>query len=480
MAEQDVNVLHAQQAGPAPNMANVLQLERFVFSMVPKYRPGLMPWTVYKSNLLQFSMYAACQQAPAFMLKQAVRQYGLDPSVQYRLRGTLHPAAGDEETFVEYIDRLGEAFEGRLYTEEWRNQFVARRQAEKEPVVNYVETKFLLYCNAQPEGQRDMNYFYSETLQGLLNADVRERMHNWLTDKAEIDGNVPDIDTFNRYLLRQANSQKAKLKLGLRSPTDALYGTTTPTPYQMIPENHEENLARVESGHDRVHFTQSAPTRKPNNYRAPSADTRNFQPDPHQASSKQLCFWCLEPGHFKSSCPKRANGIPRAVNALAPDYEVHATYHRPAQQDANPTRPYYGRSNQPPQKKFQNFSRPVQNRYGVRPSNHGQRRQPFRVRYSPRDSVHQIDGQERAIEEFFTVNDDGNVTIPAAIAEALTGLTLEDPDSDSNEPEGTEEHEFQDSNTPNNHEPSVNALTEDTPEYLLNEPYLVDEHFLGF
>ena len=101
-----------------------------------------------------------CWGASDYTLKVAVRNYGLDPALQHRLRGQLIPQPADNVTLIDYLALLGQEFEGELYSEDWWNQYRNRVQYEGESVASYFKVKLTLYQNATPDQFQDPAAFY--------------------------------------------------------------------------------------------------------------------------------------------------------------------------------------------------------------------------------------------------------------------------------------------------------------------------------
>ena len=184
----------------------------------------------------------------------------------------------------------------------------------------------------------------------------------------------------------------------------------------------------------------------------------------NRAVNQGLCFWCLEKRHYKTECSKAAAGVPKAINAVGPDY--HDQYDKYGQE-------YYDEQLDPGDVNYVNRSRPPRPRYNpgggfYRPNPaKGRGQKPrFQIRQRPPGyRIHALE-EERPLADFAQYHDDGTVTLAADIADALHGLTLQDLGGDGPDTAAVPDQETEAySAAP----ASVHALV----------PSAVPEHFLG-
>ena len=432
---------------PAPHPAN---FRGDVIKLIPKYVPGITPWTAYREAVLMHANLDLCRGASDYTLKVAVRNYGLDPALQHRLRGRLIPQPGDNVTLRDYLTLLGQEFEGELYSEDWRNQYRDRVQYEGESVASYFEVKLTLYQNATPNQYQDPAAFYRAVIEGLLNNEVKDRaldalvLHNFDTMAA--------APRFKTQLIAISNLLKTKVSLGIR-PSSAAIGTTGPTPYMMGPDpTNAAYASQRRPGYLNAMHPGSAPSNgakawtastvpEPTvnaltNHGRPSYPARPAQPGPGRSAAprqnnialdQNLCFWCLEKGHYKNECPKAAAGIPKAVNAMGSQYFTYDE--EPAGHD--PDSDSYGDVHYMDRRRHGHPSLPRQNPGGgfyrhppARGRGHSKPRYQVRQR-APGYRIHAL-SSERPLTDFIQYGEDGTVTLPANMVEALQGLTVDD------------------------------------------------------
>lgn len=154
---------------------------------------------------------------------------------------------------------------------------------------------------------------------------------------------------FKNQLIAISNLIKTKVSLGIR-PSLAAIGTTGPTLYMMGPDPTNTTYANLcRPGHIHAIYQGKAMLAGPrawasptvyestinpmhNNARtqypvrpAPAGQSQATTPQHHSSAAleQNLCFWCLEKGHFRRECPKAAASVPKAVNAMDPPYYMY-------------------------------------------------------------------------------------------------------------------------------------------------------------
>ena len=484
----------AQGAGAAAAPAAPANFRGDVIKLIPKYTPGVQPWSSYKDAVLMHAQLDLCLGASDYTLKVAVRNYGLDAALQHRLRGRLIPRPNENMLLEDFLNQLGQELEGDLYSEDWRNQFINRVQYEGESVASYYETKLTLFENSTPPQYRDLAVFYRAVIEGLLNLEVKDRA---LFKYHELsDAELRDVNNLKKVIVNLSNLMKSRISMGL-IPASAGVGISCPAPYMIGPDPTNLQYQRTRHG---VHAVQAAEqygiprpggssstctpawaySRHPEAGQAVHALQHGRpRPGPQQfgqrtlpgrsnaddrAVSQGLCFWCLEKGHYKTECPKAAAGVPKAINAVEPDY--HDPYDEYGQG-------YHDDQLDTGDVNYMNRSRPPRPRYNpgggfYRPNPaKGRGQKPrFQIRQRPPGyRIHSLE-EERPLVDFAQYHDDGTVTLAADIADALHGLTLQDLGEDG--PDTAAVH-HQETEAYSAAPAAVHALV----------PSAVPEHFLG-
>ena len=240
----------AQGAGVAAAPVAPANFHGDVIKLIPKFTPGVQPWSSYKDAVLMHAQLDLCQGASAYTLKVAVRNYGLDAALQHCLRGRLIPRPDDNTTLVDFLNQLGQELEGDLYSEDWRNQFINHVQYEGESVASYYETKLTLFENSTPPQFRDLAVFYRAVIEGLLNMDVKDRA---LFRYHELsDAELRDTNNLKKIIVGLSNLMKSRISMGI-IPASAGVGIACPAPYMIGPNPTNLPYQRARHG---IHAVQ--------------------------------------------------------------------------------------------------------------------------------------------------------------------------------------------------------------------------------
>ena len=463
---------------------------------MPRYHPAVQTWASYRRMLDSFLGTPVCAGVPPFILKSSIRLYGIPPEIP--LNASFFPQREDAETVEAFLNRIAVHLEGELYTRDFVSQFEERRQGNYENVRTYYHVKKELFDSAYPPDRRDPVVFFDAVLTGLVNDEVRDLVRTKMTF-AKADGQDMTEAQVEDLIYRCTRDVRSKGKLGYRTEAQVL-GTAMPTP-KMFPTEDLRPQAADRHGQRGVHgivgrradysYVAAAtepvaechalagrptPNRSfPTNHRPgamqATVNTRNFRPDPHRAEANDLCYWCLSKGHYKINCPKKAAGVPKAVNQLGQDYEAvdHQAYadpHVDFQQEVHAAYPGPARGYRP--------YRPSSSSRGG-PKKPFQQRKPFRKPQFPkkvRFSVNQT-GESVSLTEQFVVNDQGDVVVPPELLASLEGLHVSSYDDGEPEQPGADE--------PQDEAADQAAYYAPSNVYSLTEPYIVPEasSFLG-
>ena len=248
--------------------------------VAPKYSHDHMPWSNYIDKLLNSK-----RTYPAITDEQAkTTLYGLlEGNANKLASGHMNPINFPGETLQEYIKRLGNIFQPPGDSDQARLNFAARLQAPGETPSGYYADKQALFLRAYPDNLRDWRLFYDQVIDGLLNAQMRDYL------RLHLPTPLNELWKFGESMQWIATVVQKKLKAGEISDQEALGS-------EPFTSGHEYNM-------------------KPLNQTRPGINQLGGNQRRGNGAPK-ACYHCQSTEHFVAQCPRKAAGLPAAVQAL--------------------------------------------------------------------------------------------------------------------------------------------------------------------
>ena len=194
----------------------------------------------------------------------------------------------------EYSLALQELFEPASETEQIRIEFKSRYQLPGEHPSLYFRDKLRLFMRAYAPNMRDWMAFYDETITGLINQKIKEKMRDFIPEP------IHHHQQFKEKLQFCANVIRRRLMAGEIASSEALGA-----------EAHQSNVS----------------------YRVMKQYSRDMKHEPINAIGRSgktpgACWHCGEKDHYAGSCPRKASGLP-AVAAVQQELDEPVQYVRP-------------------------------------------------------------------------------------------------------------------------------------------------------
>ena len=269
-------------------------------------------------------------------------------------------------TFAQYLQRMGEKFTPAAESIQMEAEYKARVQGRQEDIQNYITAKHELFLIAYPNAQdRDRNEFYRKTTEGVLNKYVRDNLFTY--EPANLEG-------YANRAVQLVQIQRRRIQIGDSDSAsmDGLIPVTRP-----LRDNVGAYADRGEPMEvDNLWWwsqQESTGEEEPEDGTEDYCECMALQ----ERGQRGPCYYCLQRGHFARGCPRRAAGLPRALNP--------AEGARPSGYRGRP--PHRGGPR--PARGFTPNARGMQNRGRFR----------GRGRGGPNRGVHQLDAEEEDSRE---------------------------------------------------------------------------------
>lgn len=189
--------------------------------------------------------------------------------------------------FTSYAKLLGQLFEPESDTEQARLEFDVRVQQPGEMPTFYFRDKLNLFEKAYRVGFRDYRYFYEKVISGLSNPEMRYQL------RLQIPTPIYDTNKFRENLANMATIVRKRYLAGEISEAEALGAETYSVTTSYRAKKADTTLGIKQEG---IH--------------AIGSNTRS--------KFERTCYHCKEKDHFIAQCPRKAQGLPPAVQSIPP------------------------------------------------------------------------------------------------------------------------------------------------------------------
>ena len=312
MADQQPNVVNQNVGGgqnvppPVPNVPvgppppRVTQDENNFGKIAPRFELGLENWELFFERFQNAAnMYHVGNQHFKRVL------YGNLSMEAFALACPNYApdkAPYDVMSATEYASALQMLFEPAAETEACIIEYEQREQVSGEHPERYFRDKCRMFYRAFPTGQRDYRKLHRDATSGLINQEMKYQM------RAFRPRNLEDVNEYLQELVHWSNVQRTRFLNGEISQSDVLGAEAHSTGisyrnYTSVPHLKIKNEVLSVEGHS----VNAISGRNKSKYRSTGNDK---------------CYYCQEPGHFQSECPRRKTGLaPVTASVNHEDYE---------------------------------------------------------------------------------------------------------------------------------------------------------------
>ncbi len=180
----------------------------------------------------------------------------------------------------EYAKALGNLFEPASESGQAKIVFEQRVQIAGEHPTVYFQHKLGLFMKAYKAEHRDFDYFYSKTIIGLINQEMRDYL------RLMIPEDLTNTQRFREKIITVATMVRRKYLDGEINEADALGAEAF-----AIPSQHANKIGT-------------------------SLGQKNSTIHAIAGMKPRVCYHCRSKEHFIAQCPRKAAGLPAAVQTL--------------------------------------------------------------------------------------------------------------------------------------------------------------------
>ena len=193
-----------------------------------------------------------------------------------------------EMNVKEYAKALGNLFEPASESGQAKLMFEQRVQIAGEHPTVYFQHKLGLFMKAYKTEHRDFDHFYSKFIIGLINQEMRDYL------RLMIPEDLTNTQKFREKIITVATMVRRKYLDGEINESDALGAEAF-----AIPSQYANKIGT-------------------------SLGKKNSTIHAISGMKPRVCYHCRSKEHFIAQCPRKAAGLPAAVQSLKRDKE---TYH---------------------------------------------------------------------------------------------------------------------------------------------------------
>ena len=236
----------------------------------------------------------------------------------YSLVRTLDPDSDPyrEMNKEEYLALMQDTFEPAAETENMKLEFQSRHQMPNELPNIYFADKLSMYLRAYPDGQRDWSAFFDQTIGGLTNPRMREKLREW-----EVVPSERNAQALKDQIVRWAKIIRKSYLLGEISEAEVYGAEATPSNLSYMGNRTVKGLILKPDGTpiktESVHSINAVTAKK----------------------TLGPCWHCKGHGHLMRDCTRKATGFPASVTAVD-DGNVNATVEPSTRGGKKPFRPF--------------------------------------------------------------------------------------------------------------------------------------------
>lgn len=195
-----------------------------------------------------------------------------------------------EMNVKEYAKALGNLFEPASESGQAKLMFEQRVQIAGEHPTVYFQHKLGLFMKAYKTEHRDFDHFYSKFIIGLINQEMRDYL------RLMIPEDLTNTQKFREKIITVATMVRRKYLDGEINESDALGAEAF-----AIPSQYANKIGT-------------------------SLGKKNSTIHAISGMKPRVCYHCRSKEHFIAQCPRKAAGLPAAIQSLKRDKETYNSF----------------------------------------------------------------------------------------------------------------------------------------------------------
>ena len=195
-----------------------------------------------------------------------------------------------EMNVKEYAKALGNLFEPASESGQAKLMFEQRVQIAGEHPTVYFQHKLGLFMKAYKTEHRDFDHFYSKFIIGLINQEMRDYL------RLMIPEDLTNTQKFREKIITVATMVRRKYLDGEINESDALGAEAF-----AIPSQYANKIGT-------------------------SLGKKNSTIHAISGMKPRVCYHCRSKEHFIAHCPRKAAGLPAAIQSLKRDKETYNSF----------------------------------------------------------------------------------------------------------------------------------------------------------